>query len=227
MNLTKSEPAADGTESGAERGEMSSKLLLIGGGVVALVGAGALAFVLLTGGDEPAPPAALPAPSASAPAPTETASPSTSASIPTYAAKNARDPFKALVVENKGGGSATTAPTSSSSTTLPPVWTPPVTTTTSTAPKPSQSTPSSTTTSPSASPTIPYDVSIVVLSKIVDESTVEIYADDKPYTLTLGEQVEGPFELKSIDTTAKTATVAYGEVLVTLPLRQVVILQTA
>jgi hypothetical protein len=225
MNLTKSEPAADGTESGAERGEMSSKLLLIGGGVVALVGAGALAFVLLTGGDEPAPPAALPAPSASAPAPTETASPTTSASIPTYAAKNARDPFKALVVENKGGGS-TTAPTSSSSTSVP-VWTPPVTTTTTTTPKPSQSTPSSTTTSPSAEPTIPYDVSIVVLSKIVDESTVEIYADDKPYTLTLGETVEGPFELKSIDTTAKTATVAYGEVLVTLPLRQVVILQTA
>jgi hypothetical protein len=226
MNLTKSEPAADGTESGAERGEMSSKLLLIGGGVVALVGAGALAFVLLTGGDEPAPPAALPAPSASAPAPTETASPTTSASIPTYAAKNARDPFKALVVENKGGGS-TTAPTSSSSTSLPPVWTPPVTTTTTTTPKPSQSTPSSTTTSPSAEPTIPYDVSIVVLSKIVDESTVEIYADDKPYTLTLGETVEGPFVLKSVDTSAQKATVQYGEVMLDLALHQIVLLQNA
>jgi hypothetical protein len=68
-------------------------------------------------------------------------------------------------------------------------------------------------------------VSIVVLSKIVDDSTVEIYADDQLFTLKVGEQVEGPFELQSVDSTAKTAIVSYGDVLVTLPLRQVVILQ--
>jgi hypothetical protein len=115
MNLKKSEPTADGTESGAERGELTGKLLLVGGGVVALVGAGALAFVLMSGGDEPLSTSALPTPSASAPAPTETASPSTSASIPTYAAKNARDPFKALVTEGSGSSDGSAgAPTASS-----------------------------------------------------------------------------------------------------------------
>jgi hypothetical protein len=231
MNLKKSEPAADGTESGAERGEMSSKLLLIGGGVVALVGAGALAFVLLTGGDEPAPPAALPAPSASAPAPTETASPTTSASIPTYAAKNARDPFKALVVESTGGGA--TAPTSSSSTSVT-SWTPPVTTATNTAspaPSPTSSSSSSTTStstpSPTTSePTVPYDVTLIVLSKIVDDQNVELVVDDQTVKATVGDTF-GPFVLKSVDTTAQKATVQYGEVMLDLPLHQIVLLQNA
>jgi hypothetical protein len=231
MNLKKSEPAADGTESGAERGEMSSKLLLVGGGVVALVGAGALAFVLLTGGDEPVTTSALPTPSASAPA--ETASPSTSASIPTYAAKNARDPFKALVVDSSGGGttpagstSPTTVPTSSSS--LPTsTWTPPDTTVTVTAtPKPS-TTPSTTSTStPSAEPTVPYNVTLVVLSKIVVDTHVQIVVDAMTVDAAVGDTF-GPFELKSVDTTAQTATVQYGEVMLVLPLHQVVLLQNA
>jgi hypothetical protein len=107
MNLKKSQPTADDTTGATESGTATSKLLLVGGGVVALAGAGALAFVLLSGGDDiPEGTAALPKPSAAAPSPSETAgTPSTSASIPTYAAKNARDPFKALVTEPKGGGS--------------------------------------------------------------------------------------------------------------------------
>jgi hypothetical protein len=226
MNLKKSEPTADGTESGAERGELTGKLLLVGGGVVALVGAGALAFVLLSGGDEPLSTSALPTPSASAPAPTDTASPSTSASIPTYAAKNARDPFKPLVREASAGGSGaggsvspTTVPTSSSSL---PAWTPPATTVTITA-TPSTS---SSTTSPTAQPTVPYDVTLIVLSKIIDETHVEIVVDDFAVSAEVG-YTFGPFKLKSVDTVAQTATVQYGEVMLNLPLHQVVLLQNA
>jgi hypothetical protein len=107
MNLKKSQPEpADAVVADVES-HGPNKVLLIGGGVVAVAAAGALAFVLLSGGDDPVAGAApLPRPSASAtPSATEAATPSTSVSIPTYAAKNARDPFKALVVENKGGGS--------------------------------------------------------------------------------------------------------------------------
>jgi hypothetical protein len=235
MNLTKSKPTADGAEPTAERGEMSSKLLLAGGGAIALVGAGALAFVLLSGGsDTPVATSALPTPSASATAPTQTASPTTSASIPTYAAKNARDPFKPLVKEGSGGSAGTvapvTAPSSSSSISVP-AWTPPVTTATYTpSPSPTSSTPSSTTTSPSKTtsptvePTVPYDVSLVVLSKIVDDSNVVLIVDDITVPATVGD-VFGPFELKSVDTVNKKATVQYGEVSLDLPLHQIVILQ--
>ena len=236
MNLKKSEPvAADGTEAGAERGELTGKVLLVGGGVVALVGAGALAFVLLGGGEEPVATSALPTPSASAaPTATETASPSTSASIPTYAAKNARDPFKALVSEGSGasggstsaGTSPTTVPTSSSSL---PVWTPPDTTVTITAtPSPTSTTTSSssTTTTPTAEPTVPYNVTLIVLSKIVDDTHVQIVVDDMTVDAEVGDTF-GPFVLKSVDTVAQKATVQYGEVVLDLPLHQIVILQNA
>lgn len=125
MKLKKSQPS-DEIASGVGSGSSASKLLLVGGGVVALAGAGALAFVLLSGGDDiPEGTAALPKPSASmtAPAGGETVTPSTSASIPTYAAKNARDPFKALVVDlgaatggsggTSGGGSGAVPTTGS------------------------------------------------------------------------------------------------------------------
>jgi hypothetical protein len=233
MNLKKSEPvAADGTEAGAERGELTGKALLIGGGVVALVGAGALAFVLLGGGEEPVA-SALPIPSASAaPTASETASPSTSASIPTYAAKNARDPFKALVRQGSGaaggstsaGTSPTTVPTSGSSV---PAWTPPATTVTITAtPSTSATSSSSSTTSPTAQPTVPYDVTLIVLSKIIDETHVEIVVDDFAVSAEVG-YTFGPFKLKSVDTVAQTATVQYGEVVLDLALHQIVLLQNA
>ena len=68
-------------------------------------------------------------------------------------------------------------------------------------------------------------MNIVVLDKIVDEKTIIIYADEVRYTLTVGEVVDGPFLLKSVDKAAQSATVQYGDVQVTLLLRQVVILQ--
>jgi hypothetical protein len=112
MNLKKSQPApADEMSPEAGSSSASTKLLLVGGGVVALGAAGALAFVLLSGGDDvPETTSALPAPTASAtPSATEAAgTPSPAASSPTYAAKNARDPFKALVTDSTGktaGGS--------------------------------------------------------------------------------------------------------------------------
>lgn len=230
MNLKKSQPAPEpADESAVDTTSSPNKLLLIGGGVIGVAAAGALAFVLLSGGDDAAetPVAApRPVPSATASA-TETASPTTSASIPTYAAKNARDPFKALVTQAAGGGKTAVATTSPAAWTPPPApvqtWSPTSSTTSKTT---SPSTTTTTTTAPTTpEPTIPYDVNLVVLSKIVDETTVEIYANDLPYTLTVGEVVDGPLELKSVDTTAQSAVVAYGEVLVTLPLHQVVILQ--
>ncbi len=234
MNLKKSRPAAaDEVSDDAGSGGSSTKLLVAGGAVVGLAGAGALAFVLLSGGgDVPEGPVAAPrSPASAAPTATDTASPTTSASIPTYAAKNARDPFKALVTQGSGGSGTTTAPSGpsapSTKPTSAPVWTPPPSSAPAKPPKSSTSTkPTTPTSSPTTTkPTIPYDVSYVVLNKIVDASTIEIYADDKPYTLTVDGPADGPFTLKAVDQTAKTATIAYGDVLVTLPLRQVVILQ--
>jgi hypothetical protein len=237
MNLTKSQPAPEPADESFEATSSGpNKLLLIGGGVVALGAAGALAFVLLSGGDDvpEGPVAAAPHPVATAdPAATDTATPSTSASIPTYAAKNARDPFKALVTEGSGGGgsASSTAPAApsvpSTNPTTVPSWTPPASTPSKTTkPTKPSSSPSTSTSTPPADPepSIPYDVHIVVLNKIVDDSTIDIYADDQLVTLKVGE-ASGPLELKSVDQTAKTATVQYGEVAVTLTLRQVVILQ--
>lgn len=220
MNLKKSQPAPDEVAE-SPTGSSSVKLLLVGGGVVGLAAAGALAFVLLGGSDDPAPTAAGPVPVPTASAPTDTATPSSSASIPTYAAKNARDPFKALVTQ------APAAKAAASTTTSPVAWTPPppppTTSTTSTT---TSSTPSpSTTTTTAPEPTIPYDVNIVVLSEIVDGTTVKIYADDKPYTLKVGQLSTGPLQLQSVDVAGQSALVQYGDVLVTLPLRQVIILQ--
>jgi hypothetical protein len=238
MNLKKSTSAPADDAASVEGGSSTNKLLLVGAGVVGLAAAGALAFVLLSGGGEPVDqPVALPRPAASAaPAATETASPSTSASIPTYAAKNARDPFKALVSDSTGGGAASgsgsssTAPTTAPSgpSTSPSSWTPPATTVTVTS-KPSTST-TTRTSSPSSSPTtseptVPYNVNVVVLDKIVDATTVQMYAGDTPLVLHVGDAPVGPFALKSVDTVNQTATVQYGEVTVTLQLHQVVFLQ--
>ncbi|HET8617296.1 MAG TPA: hypothetical protein VFL94_17400 [Actinomycetales bacterium] len=221
MNLKKSQPAPDEV-SESPTGGSPVKLLLIGGGVVGLAAAGALAFVLLSGGDEPVSAASGPVPVPTATAPTEAATPTSSASIPTYAAKNARDPFKALVTQ------AAAAKSVSSATTSPAAWTPPpapASTSSTTSPTTSRTTLPSKTTTTAPEPTIPYDVDIVVLSEIVDGTTVKIYADDKPYTLKVGEASSGPLRLQSVDTTAQSAVVQYGDVLVTLPLRQVIILQ--
>lgn len=235
MNLKKSQPAHDESES--PTGSSSLKLLLVGGGLVGLAAAGGLAFVLLSGGDDPSAVAAVPLPVPTASAPTDAATPSTSASIPTYAAKNARDPFKALVSDSTGGGAASgsgsssTAPTTAPSgpSTSPSSWTPPATTVTVTS-KPSTSTTTRTSspssTSPTTSePTVPYDVNVVVLDKIVDATTVQMYAGDTPLVLHVGDAPVGPFALKSVDTVNQTATVQYGEVTVTLQLHQVVFLQ--
>jgi hypothetical protein len=73
---------------------------------------------------------------------------------------------------------------------------------------------------------VPYNVTLVVLSKIVDDTHVQIVVDAMTVDAAVGDTF-GPFELKSVDTTAQTATVQYGEVMLVLPLHQVVLLQNA
>jgi hypothetical protein len=60
----------------------------------------------------------------------------------------------------------------------------------------------------------------------VDDQSVELVVDDQPVLATVGDTF-GPFELKSVDTTAQKATVQYGEVMLDLPLHQIVLLQSA
>jgi hypothetical protein len=73
---------------------------------------------------------------------------------------------------------------------------------------------------------VPYNVTLVVLSKIVDDTHVQIVVDAMTVDAAVGDTF-GPFELKSVDATAQTATVQYGEVMLVLPLHQVVLLQNA
>jgi hypothetical protein len=186
---------------------------------VALVGA--MAFVLLSGGGGDVPTTQLP-PAAKAITPSAQAStPSTSASIPTYAAANAKDPFKALVSDKAAGGATATTPASTSKTTpsTAPTWNPPTTTPTSTVTVTARPT-----SSPSTTDDVPYTVNVVVLNKIIDDSTVELIVDRTTVRMSL-DQTAGPFVLQKVDTVAKTATLGYGDVSLTLQLHQVVLLQ--
>src|SRR4051794_759192 len=110
MNLRKNAPADGVVVDEAVEQAGRKKLFVAGGVAAALAVVAAMGFVFLTGGDDPVDtgvvasaahsPAALVPPTA--PTGTATSAPA----IKKFTGSNARDPFKALVVEAAGTGAA-------------------------------------------------------------------------------------------------------------------------
>jgi hypothetical protein len=206
MNSMTTQATGDADQGTAATGR---KRLLVAGGVAAgLAAVAGVAFVLLTGGTDPAPDGAASPdvkavatrlPATDAPTGPATGAPTASGAIKTYSGKSAKDPFAPLVVEPvSGDASAGTAAAGTAAAGTAPDGTAPAT--------------GQTTGSGASRPTKAQTVKMLS----VTGSSASLSVDSVKHKARIGQTFGTYYKLLSLSSTDPCGLVQYGDVTVEL-----------